>query len=42
MDAATTAAEGGMSMSILFEFAVLFLLVHNGYVLEKILEEMKK
>ena len=31
-----------MSMSILFELAVLFLLYHNGYCLEKILEEMKK
>lgn len=31
-----------MSMSVLFEFAVLFLLFHNGYVLEKILEELKK
>lgn len=29
-------------MSILFEFAVLFLLFHNGYCLEKILEELKK
>lgn len=29
-------------MSVLFEFAVLFLLIHNGYVLERILEEMKK
>lgn len=29
-------------MSVLFEFAVLFLLFHNGYCLEKILEEMKK
>ena len=29
-------------MSVLFEFAVLFFLVHNGYVLEKILEELKK
>ena len=29
-------------MSILFELAVLFLLFHNGYVLEKILQEMKK
>lgn len=29
-------------MSVLFELAVLFFLFHNGYVLEKILEEMKK
>ena len=29
-------------MSVLFEFAVLFLLFHNGYCLEKTLEEMKK
>lgn len=29
-------------MSILFEFAVLFLLFHNGYCLEKILEEIRK
>ena len=29
-------------MNVLFEFAVLFLLFHNGYCLEKILEEMKK
>lgn len=29
-------------MSILFELFVLFFLIHNGYVLEKILEEMKK
>lgn len=29
-------------MGVLFEFAVLFLLFHNGYCLEKILEEMKK
>lgn len=31
-----------MVMSYLFKFVVLFLLLHNGYVLEKILEEMKK
>lgn len=31
-----------MSMDILFRVAVLFLLFHNGYVLEKILEELKK
>ena len=29
-------------MSVLFEFAALFLLLHNGYCLERILEEMKK
>ena len=29
-------------MSIMFEFAVIFLLIHIGYCLEKILEEMKK
>lgn len=29
-------------MSVLFWFAVLFLLFHNGYVLEKILEEIRK
>ena len=29
-------------MSILFELFVLFFLIYNGYVLEKILEEMKK
>lgn len=31
-----------MSMSILFELSVLFLLFHNGYCLEKILEEIRK
>ena len=31
-----------MIMSYLFKFAVLFLLLHNGYLLEKILEELKK
>jgi hypothetical protein len=31
-----------MSMSILLELFILFFLVNNGYVLEKILEEMKK
>jgi hypothetical protein len=29
-------------MSILFELFILFFLFHNGYVLEKILEELKK
>ena len=29
-------------MNVLFGYAVLFLLFHNGYVLEKILEEIRK
>ena len=41
MDAVAENAEGG-NMSILVEFAVLFLLFHNGYMLEKILEEIRK
>ena len=29
-------------MSVLLELSILFLLVHNGYCLEKILEEIRK
>jgi hypothetical protein len=29
-------------MRIIFEIAVLFILLHNGFVLETILQEMKK